>query len=81
VEILDGSEGDHTVPVPGDSLAEDLTGPQSVLPSINDTIDQLTADLAAFCIDKLERSVTLITEDHMGNSDDLEAELWVRFKS
>ena len=52
------------------------------LPSINDAVDQLTADLAAFCFDELERRLTSVTwgdEDHgMGHTNDFEGELRVR---
>lgn len=80
--------------VPSNALAEDLTvdrpeedPAQSVadirvalphVPSIDNTIDRLTADLAALCIDQLERSATLDCEG--GDTNDLEDELQVRFK-
>ena len=90
-------ESNRAVPVPGNALAErptagrseedlaqsmaDLTPPR-VLPSVDNAIDQLTADLAAFCIDQLERSATLCTKDRdIGDTNDLEDELQVRFKS
>ena len=89
-------ERDCAVPMAGNTPAKDLImdGPedglaQSVadialphrLPSIDNVIDQLTAELAAFCIDQLERSLTLSNEDHeVGDTDDLEDELQVRFK-
>ena len=52
-----------------------------MLPPINDAIDQLTADLAAFCIDDLERGLTLSNEDReVGSTSDFEDELQVRSK-
>ena len=52
-----------------------------MLPPINDAIDQLTTDLAAFCINDLERSLTLSNKDHeVGGTSDFEDELWVRSK-
>ena len=62
-------------PVVADSVQPDT------LPPINDAIDQLTADLTAFCINDLERSLTLSNEDHeVGGTSDFEDELWVRSK-
>ena len=49
------------------------------LPSINDAVEQLTADLAVFCFDELERRLTWGDEDHgMGHMNDFEGELRVR---
>ena len=53
------------------------------LPSIDDAVDQLTADLAAFCFDELERRLTWgDDEDHeMGHTNEFEGELRVRLTS
>ena len=64
---------------------DDLAGSaEDVIPSHvpDDAIDQLTADLAAFCFDQLESSVILGNEDHeLVDTNNLEDELQVRFKS
>jgi hypothetical protein len=47
--------------------------------SIDEAIDQITAELAAFCIDQLEKSVTLNTVlDLNTDANAIEDELWVR---
>ena len=79
------SWNDGTVPRPGDAstkTVEDLAGsaPDIIHPHVpDDAIDQITADLAAFCIDRLEASVISGNEDHLSTSN-LEDELQVRFK-
>jgi len=91
------SRSDGAVPGPGDAPArsvEDLTaaGPEEDLagsaeddipPHVpDDAIDQLTADLAAFCFDRLESGVVLGNEGHeLAGTNNLEDELQVRFKS
>ena len=82
------SQSDGTVPGPGDAPArfvEDLAGSaEDVIPPHvpDDAIDQLTADLAAFCFDRLESSVILGNEDHeLVGTNNLEDKLQVRFKS
>jgi hypothetical protein len=86
--------------MPGNALArsvEDLTAAESegdlaisaadVIPSHvpDDAIDQLTADLAAFCFDRLEGSVMSGNEGPnqvtVAGANDVEDELQVRFKS
>jgi hypothetical protein len=75
---------DGAVPGPGDARtgsAEDLAGSAvDVIPPHvpDDAIDQLTADLAAFCFDRLERSAN---EAHnLVSTNNLEDELQVRFE-
>lgn len=82
---LAGAIGDRTVAEPEEDsdLARsemDIAPP----PFIDSAVDQLTADLAAFCIDELERSLMLPVrnEDHgSGGTEDFERELQVRFIS
>jgi hypothetical protein len=74
IEGLSAVESDDD---PAQSVAE--IPPPHVLPGINDDIDQLTADLAAFCIDQFERNLTLGNEDQ-GFPNDFEDELRVRDK-
>lgn len=53
-------------------------------PFVDSAVERLTADLAAFCFDELERSLMLPVrnEDHRaGGTDDFEGELRVRFIS
>jgi hypothetical protein len=49
------------------------------LPSIDNAIDQLTADLTAFCFDHWERSVKL--GNKVGGTHDFEDELQVILES
>jgi len=50
-------------------------------PSIDSAMDQLTADLAAFCFDQLERFLTVSNEGHeVGGPNEFEDKLQVRFK-
>ena len=50
-------------------------------PSADSAMDQLTADLAAFCFDQLERTLTVSNEAYeVGGSNEFEDELRVRFK-
>lgn len=60
-------------------LAADITQPQAP-PSIDNAIDQLTTDLAAFCFDHLERSL-ISSEDEVASTNNLEVELQVRLMS
>ena len=76
----------QVIDLTGAESDEDLESvPDSALPhtppSIDIAMDQLTADLAAFCFNQLERSLTLGNEDHeVGSTNDFEAELQVRSK-
>jgi hypothetical protein len=88
-------ESDCVVAVPGKALARSLDDlavagedparsvvemvQRHALPSIDNAIDQLTADLAAFCFDHWERSVKL--GDEVGGTHDFEDELQVILES
>ena len=62
---------------PAQSAADIRVTPPHMLPSIDNIIDQLTADLATLCI-----GATLGTKDrNEGDTKDLEDELQVRSKS
>jgi hypothetical protein len=59
--------------------AADLTPDSDLAASIDDAIDQITAELAAFCFEQLERSVTLHNAlDLNTDVNALEDEFWVR---
>ncbi len=75
------SIGDLAAARPEEDVARSVVdiAPPHALPSIEDPVDQLTADLAAFCFDQLERRLTLGDEDReMGGTDEFEGELRVR---
>jgi len=59
-----------------DDLAQSAAdiAPPRAHPGVNDAIDQLTADLAVFCFDRFERSLTLGNEDQ-GSPNDFEDKL------
>jgi len=70
-------DDDYTVAPPVVQLAADLTLDLPAL--IDNAIDQITAELAAFCFKQLERSVT--SHDALDLNTDantLEDEFWVR---
>lgn len=75
--------GDHTAAEPEeDSEVARSEMDIDLPPFIDSTVEQLTADLAAFCFDELKRSLILPVrnEDHgTGGTDDFEGELQVRF--
>lgn len=61
---------------------EDLAGSAAdiIPPHVpDDAVDQMTADLAAFCIDRLESSVISGNEEHLSTSN-IADELQVRLK-
>ena len=72
---LTGAKSDEDLELVPDSA------PPHAPPSIDIAVDQLTADLAAFCFNQLERSLTLGNEDHeVGSTNDFEGKLQVRSK-
>jgi len=73
---------DLTVAEPEKDLAQLAVDAVPQVPSINNAIDQLTADLAAFCIDRLVSALILGNEEHqVGGMNRLEDDLQVRFKT
>jgi hypothetical protein len=57
------------------------SAPPYTPPSIDIAMDQLTADLAAFCFNQLERSLTLGNKDHeVGSTNNFKGKLQVRSK-
>jgi len=72
---------DPAVPEPADMLAQSAADLALPCPdaSINNAIDQLITQLAAFCIGQLEKSVALSDGvDWNGDADALEDEFQVR---
>jgi hypothetical protein len=81
VDVIQGNAIDITLDELDEDLAHlaaDIAQPQAP-PSIDNAIDQLTVDLATFCLDHLERSV-ILSKDEMASTNNLEVELQVRFK-
>ena len=73
---------DLTVAEPGEDLAQLAVDAMPQVPSIKNAIDQLTADLAAFCIDQLESTLIMGNEEYQAaGTNHLEDELQVRFKT
>ena len=71
---------DLTVAEPEEDLARPAVDAVPQVPSIDNAIDQLTANLAAFCIDQLESALILGNEEHqVGGTNRLEDDLQVRF--